>query len=106
MIDLYYWPTPNGHKITLFLEEYPQQLWRIHDAVTGGNGGELQRAAHMLKASVGIFSDGAAVELTNRLESLGAEGRLADAQTLADELERELERLRPALAELRMECVA
>ena len=21
MLDLYYWPTPNGHKITLFLEE-------------------------------------------------------------------------------------
>ena len=21
MIDLYYWPTPNGHKITVFLEE-------------------------------------------------------------------------------------
>jgi len=21
MIDLYYWKTPNGHKITLFLEE-------------------------------------------------------------------------------------
>ena len=21
MIDLYYWPTPNGHKITTFLEE-------------------------------------------------------------------------------------
>jgi GST-like protein len=21
MIDLYYWPTPNGHKITIFLEE-------------------------------------------------------------------------------------
>ena len=21
MIDLYYWPTPNGHKIALFLEE-------------------------------------------------------------------------------------
>ncbi len=21
MIDLYYWPTPNAHKITLFLEE-------------------------------------------------------------------------------------
>src|SRR5271156_3448231 len=21
MIELYYWPTPNGHKITLFLEE-------------------------------------------------------------------------------------
>jgi GST-like protein len=21
MIDLYYWTTPNGHKITIFLEE-------------------------------------------------------------------------------------
>ena len=21
MIELYYWPTPNGHKITIFLEE-------------------------------------------------------------------------------------
>ncbi|MFL6825351.1 MAG: thiol:disulfide oxidoreductase, partial [Bradyrhizobium sp.] len=21
MIDLYYWTTPNGHKITMFLEE-------------------------------------------------------------------------------------
>ena len=21
MIDLYYWPTPNGHKITIFMEE-------------------------------------------------------------------------------------
>ncbi|MGO1720681.1 MAG: glutathione S-transferase N-terminal domain-containing protein, partial [Luteimonas sp.] len=21
MIDFYYWPTPNGHKVTLFLEE-------------------------------------------------------------------------------------
>ena len=35
-----------------------------------------------------------------------AEGRLDEARTLADELERELERLRPALAELRMECAA
>ncbi|MGH7881193.1 MAG: glutathione S-transferase N-terminal domain-containing protein, partial [Candidatus Binataceae bacterium] len=21
MIDVYYWPTPNGHKVTIFLEE-------------------------------------------------------------------------------------
>lgn len=29
MIDLYYWPTPNGHKVTLFLEE-AKLLYRIH----------------------------------------------------------------------------
>lgn len=32
MIDLYYAPTPNGHKITLFLEEanLPYQLHRVN----------------------------------------------------------------------------
>ena len=32
MIDLYYWPTPNGHKITLFLEEtaMPYTLIPVH----------------------------------------------------------------------------
>ncbi|MCU0570834.1 MAG: glutathione binding-like protein [Oculatellaceae cyanobacterium Prado106] len=32
MIDLYYWPTPNGHKITLFLEEtgLPYQIIPIN----------------------------------------------------------------------------
>lgn len=32
MIDLYYWPTPNGHKITLFLEEagIPYSLKTVH----------------------------------------------------------------------------
>ena len=28
MIDLYYWPTPNGHKITIFLEEV-EMAYRI-----------------------------------------------------------------------------
>jgi GST-like protein len=29
MIELYYWPTPNGHKITMFLEE-AELRYRIH----------------------------------------------------------------------------
>jgi GST-like protein len=29
VLDLYYWPTPNGHKITIFLEE-AQLPYRIH----------------------------------------------------------------------------
>ena len=29
MIDLYYWPTPNGHKITMFLEE-AKMAYRLH----------------------------------------------------------------------------
>jgi GSH-dependent disulfide-bond oxidoreductase len=34
MIDLYYWPTPNGHKITLFLEEAGLP-YRIHPVNIG-----------------------------------------------------------------------
>ena len=32
MIDLYYWPTPNGHKITMFLEEaeLPYELYPVN----------------------------------------------------------------------------
>ena len=32
MIDLYYWPTPNGHKITIFLEEtgMPYRIHPVH----------------------------------------------------------------------------
>ncbi|MES2752368.1 MAG: glutathione binding-like protein [Pseudomonadota bacterium] len=32
MIDLYYWPTPNGHKITMFLEEtgVPYKIYPIN----------------------------------------------------------------------------
>lgn len=34
MIDLYYWPTPNGHKVTLFLEESGLE-YRIHPVNIG-----------------------------------------------------------------------
>jgi hypothetical protein len=57
MIDLYYWPTPNGHKVTLFLEAEPD--YRIHpvdistgdqfrplksERVAAGRGGDALRA--------------------------------------------------------------
>ena len=34
MIDLYYWPTPNGHKVTMFLEEVGLE-YRIHPVNIG-----------------------------------------------------------------------
>lgn len=34
MIDLYYWPTPNGHKITLFLEE-AALIYKVHPVDIG-----------------------------------------------------------------------
>ncbi len=40
MIDLHYWPTPNGHKITLFLEEAGIE-YRVHP-VNIGKGEQFQ----------------------------------------------------------------
>jgi GST-like protein len=39
MIDLHYWPTPNGHKVTLFLEEAGLD-YRVH-AVDIGKGAQF-----------------------------------------------------------------
>lgn len=47
MIDLYYWPTPNGHKITLFLEE-AKMAYRLKP-VNIGKGEQFQ--ADFLKIS-------------------------------------------------------
>jgi GST-like protein len=33
MIDLHYWPTPNGHKVTLFLEELAEQDQALEYAI-------------------------------------------------------------------------
>jgi GST-like protein len=40
MIDLYYWPTPNGHKITLFLEEMDMPYTIV--PVNIGNGEQFK----------------------------------------------------------------
>ena len=42
MIDLHYWPTPNGHKVTLFLEEVGLP-YRIHP-VDIGKGAQFEPA--------------------------------------------------------------
>lgn len=42
MIDLHYWPTPNGHKVTLFLEETGLP-YRIH-LVDIGKGAQFEPA--------------------------------------------------------------
>ena len=40
MIELYYWPTPNGHKVTLFLEEAGLE-YRVHP-VNIGTGAQFE----------------------------------------------------------------
>ncbi len=50
------------HVVEVFLEDAPAILARIKEALHAGNGTEVAAAAHSLKGSVGLFSQGEAFE--------------------------------------------
>jgi CheY-like chemotaxis protein len=85
---------------TLFLEDYPRMLDEIRDAVAGKKAEALYRAAHSLKGSLGYLGAAPAEELTRRLEALGRAGEIEGAPKIVAQLESELARLQPAVAEL------
>ncbi len=86
--------------VVLFLESCPQRLARARVALAEGNPRNLALAAHSLRGSLANFVATAAVAAALRLELLARRGDLTGApETLAD-LEREIARLQPALAEL------
>ncbi|HXG66814.1 MAG TPA: PAS domain S-box protein [Blastocatellia bacterium] len=64
----------------IFLREYPKLLSAIRDAIARADGPALARAAHSLKGSAGNFLSRSAIETLKRLEQMGKEGGLRDAQ--------------------------
>jgi hypothetical protein len=49
MIELYYWPTPNGHKVTMFLEEAGLD-YTIHPVdISAGDQFKPDFLAHLAK---------------------------------------------------------
>ncbi|MBF0550455.1 MAG: Hpt domain-containing protein, partial [Deltaproteobacteria bacterium] len=85
--------------VGVFLEALPADLDRIREAVERKDAGGLQRGAHKLKGSLGNVSAEAGRELALRLEKIGRENRLAEAETALLELEQGLDQLTPVLAE-------
>ena len=86
--------------IDIFSSSSPGLIQEVRDAITRADAGALERSAHTLKGAIGNFSAASAFEAARRLESLGAEGRLEKAAEARLTLEREVERLRRALATL------
>ena len=102
MIELYYWPTPNGHKITLFLEE--AGLPYTIKPVDIGKGDQFQpeflafspnnkmpaiidREPNDLGEPIGVFESGAILrylaDKTGRFGGTGARGKVEVDQWLA-----------------------
>ena len=69
---------------------------RLKEALRTGNAVEAAAAAHALKGSVGLFSQGQAYEEARRLEQLGRDGELGEAAAVL-----ELEALSTLMTELR-----
>lgn len=80
-----------------FLDESPQLLARIRQALETGVPGEAHRAAHTLKGSLNYFGAASAFDLAFRIEVLSGECNLDEARRTLPLLEAEVAKLRPAL---------
>jgi HPt (histidine-containing phosphotransfer) domain-containing protein len=81
----------------LFLENLPDSVARVREAIKMADGHALERAAHSLKGSVSNFGAKRAFEAAYRLEVLGREGRLPEAEDALTGLDEELKGFRSAL---------
>jgi signal transduction histidine kinase/CheY-like chemotaxis protein/HPt (histidine-containing phosphotransfer) domain-containing protein len=88
----------------MFLDQCPELVARARDAVAKADPVEIERAAHTIKGSVGNFAAKAAFEAAQRLERIGRDGTLDEAEEAQAALEAELERLKPALVTLGREA--
>jgi signal transduction histidine kinase/ligand-binding sensor domain-containing protein/DNA-binding response OmpR family regulator len=84
----------------IFLMECSRLMSELREAIHRNNALELERAAHSMKGSIGTFAAQKAYETARRLEELGREGRVKDAERVYANLEAEIDRLRPEMESL------
>ena len=83
----------------LFLDDLPQQMDAIRQAVANRQDHELERLAHRLKASVGNFAAKPAFLAASHLEKIARQGDPSMAPQALGALEYEIQRLQHALEE-------
>jgi two-component system sensor histidine kinase/response regulator len=86
--------------VSVFLEDAPAMMARLKDALRTGSAVEAAAAAHALKGSVGLFSQGEAYEDARRIEQLGRTGDLTGAEAACAELDSSVTRLMTGLRAL------
>jgi HPt (histidine-containing phosphotransfer) domain-containing protein len=84
--------------VTLFLDECPRMMAEVRESVEQGTPDLVRRAAHAFKGSVSNFITGGPTATAFALETIGRDGRIAEARSVLARLEREVDSL---LAQLR-----
>jgi len=87
--------------IDVFLADAPVMLTRLRHAGAGADAGELAAAAHAIKGSAGLFSQGEAYERARALEIRARSGDASNAAAACDEIDASLSRLVSELRTLR-----
>jgi len=83
----------------LFLTELPLLMTTLREAIAAGDPNATERAAHKLKGCVGNFSAHPAWDAALKLEVLGRERCLSEAEPALAKLESEITRLKLAMTE-------
>ena len=83
--------------VGMFMTECAESIAAIRKAIDEQNAPGLDRAAHTLKGMVGNFGARAAVETALKLEMMGKQSCLGDAEKMFVVLQEELESLKKAL---------
>ena len=84
----------------LFLDDYPNLVARIQEALAARDAFALERASHSLKGSVANFGAEPAYQAAMELEKIGRSGDLRRAAEAFLELRRNLASLDPELTAL------
>jgi two-component system, sensor histidine kinase and response regulator len=87
-----------GEMMELFLNELPNLLSSVQEAVAGRNSKALETAAHKLKGSIGNFAAQPAYEAALKLELIGRDGDVARMETAHAALLEEIKGLQLAMA--------
>ncbi|MEX2213305.1 MAG: response regulator [Phycisphaeraceae bacterium] len=83
--------------VSIFNAECPALLAAVREAIPRADAPALAKAAHTLKGSVGVFGASPTWNAALRLEEVGRSGDLAGATAALQSLEKEIDRLLPAL---------
>jgi PAS domain S-box-containing protein len=86
--------------VSMFIQEYPIHLDRIREAMGRKDAVCVQKAGHAFKGMAANFGAEAVVDAARRVEFLGRDGNLGDLPGAVARLEREVERLVPALGRM------
>jgi two-component system sensor histidine kinase/response regulator len=89
--------------VDVFIEDTPKMLERLRAACRGNDAVELASAAHAIKGSAGLFSQGAVYQSARRVEQLAKAGDLQQADAACADVEADLAQLLAELRHLRTE---